>query len=57
MLLDLTKRGVKMIESYSRKAVLAEIKMEIEQAETLIFMVSLEISKWKYNYLTVEKLS
>ena len=40
-----------MIESYSRKAVLAEIKMEIEQAETLIFMVSLEISKWKYNYL------
>lgn len=41
-----------MIESYSRKAVLAEIKMEIEQSEKTIELVSNKIAEWKENYLT-----
>ena len=40
-----------MIESYSRKAVLAEIKMEIEQSEKTIELVSNKIAEWKDNYL------
>lgn len=40
-----------MIESYSRKAVLAEIKMELEQAERTIELVSNKIAEWKDNYL------
>ena len=51
MLLDLTKKGVKMIESYSRKAVLAEIRMELEQAERNIELVSHKIIQWRDDYL------
>ena len=40
-----------MIESYSRKAVLAEIKMELEQSERTIELVSNKIAEWKDNYL------
>ena len=51
MLLDLTKKGVNMIESYSRKAVLAEIRMELEQAERTIELVSDKIIQWRDDYL------
>ena len=40
-----------MIESYSRKAVLAEIRMELEQAERTIELVSDKIIQWKDDYL------
>lgn len=40
-----------MIESYSRKAVLAEIRMELEQCERTIELVSNKIAQWKDNYL------
>ena len=50
-LLDLTKKGVKMIESYSRKAVLAEIRMELEQAERTIELVTDKIAQWRDDYL------
>ena len=40
-----------MIESYSRKAVLAEIRMELEQYERTIELVSNKIAQWKDNYL------
>lgn len=40
-----------MIKDYSRKAVLAEIKMEIEGADNLISLLSDRIFKWKDSYL------
>ena len=40
-----------MIESYSRKAVLAEIRMELEQAERTIERVSDKIIQWRDDYL------
>ena len=40
-----------MIESYSRKAVLAEIRMELEQAERTIELVSDKIIQWRDDYL------
>ena len=40
-----------MIESYSRKAVLAEIRMELEQAERNIELVSDKIIQWRDDYL------
>lgn len=40
-----------MIESYSRKAVLAEIKIELEQSEKTIELVASKIAQWKDNYL------
>ena len=40
-----------MIESYSRKAVLAEIRMELEQAERTIELVADKIIQWRDDYL------
>jgi hypothetical protein len=40
-----------MVTEYSRKAVIAEIKMEVEQADKAIELVASKIAQWKDSYL------